>query len=235
MRLRRRLPPDLRDALRAAERAGGARLSRRAARRLLRVPMAGWFLLLFAAVLVVGESGLRAHLPGWAQIAPWPTLQTALPRVIYGRPEASAPSAIPASGSFVGPAHALDGDTLAAGGDRLRIHGIDAPEAGQSCERAGRTYACGDAATRAMAALLGSGAVSCQVLDTDRYGRRVARCRNAQGLDIGGELVRQGWAVAFTRYAADYLAQEREARAARRGLWAGRFEAPAEWRAQHRP
>jgi endonuclease YncB( thermonuclease family) len=46
-------------------------------------------------------------------------------------------------------------------------------------------------------------------------------------------MVRQGWAVAFVRYAKDYVALEEEARAARRGLWRGDFETPAEWRKRH--
>ncbi|MBR0682402.1 thermonuclease family protein [Roseomonas eburnea] len=129
----------------------------------------------------------------------------------------------------------MDGDTLATAGGRLRIHGIDAPESDQTCRRGGQAYACGEAARRALAALPGNGRLTCEALDTDRYGRRVVRCRNAGGLDIGRELVRQGWAVAFARYAEDYAAEANEARAARRGLWDGSFENPADWRARHRP
>ena len=38
-----------------------------------------------------------------------------------------------------------------------------------------------------------------------------------------GELVRQGWALAYRRYGLTYVGQEAEARAAERGLWATRF------------
>ena len=39
-----------------------------------------------------------------------------------------------------------------------------------------------------------------------------------------------GWAVAFVRYSLDYVAQEQEAKTARRGLWEGTFTAPEIWR-----
>jgi endonuclease YncB( thermonuclease family) len=129
----------------------------------------------------------------------------------------------------------VDGDTLSMGAERLRIHGIDAPEMAQSCERGGTAYACGEAARAAMAAILGRGLVSCDQLDTDQYQRRIVRCTDEQGRDIGAELVRQGWALAFTRFSAAYVPQEAEARRARRGLWEGRFDAPWDWRARPRP
>ena len=44
-----------------------------------------------------------------------------------------------------GPARVIDGDTLDIAGTRIRLHGIDAPEAQQSCQHgAGRPYGCGD-------------------------------------------------------------------------------------------
>ena len=43
-------------------------------------------------------------------------------------------------------------------------------------------------------------------------------------------MVRAGWALAYRRYASDYIADEQEAKAANRGLWAGRFEMPWKWR-----
>jgi endonuclease YncB( thermonuclease family) len=129
----------------------------------------------------------------------------------------------------------VDGDTLSMGGERLRIHGIDAPEMSQSCERPAGRYACGDAARAVMSGILGRGVLSCEQLDTDQYQRRVVRCHDEQGRDIGAELVRQGWAMAFTRYSTEYVGQESQARAARRGLWEGRFDAPWDWRARQRP
>ena len=44
-------------------------------------------------------------------------------------------------------------------------------------------------------------------------------------------MVLSGWAVAYRKFSQDYVAEEDEAKAAERGLWAGRFESPAEFRA----
>ncbi len=166
-------------------------------------------------VLAAWQAGLLRH------ISP-------LPRVVYG--EASPAPSNRVSGRAV----VIDGDTLAIGTERLRIHGIDAPELAQGCERNGRRYACGETAREVMARILGHGEVDCEQLDTDQYRRRIVRCRDQQGRDIGAEMVRQGWALAFTRFSQDYVQQEHEARLARRGLWAGSFDAPWDWRARQR-
>ncbi len=36
-----------------------------------------------------------------------------------------------------GPARVIDGDTIEVAGERIRLHGIDAPESGQRCRRLG--------------------------------------------------------------------------------------------------
>ena len=51
-----------------------------------------------------------------------------------------------------------------------------------------------------------------------------------RGIDIGAAMVRAGWALAYRRYAKDYIADEQEAKAAKRGLWAGTFQTPEAWR-----
>ena len=37
-------------------------------------------------------------------------------------------------------------------------------------------------------------------------------------------MVRAGFATAYRRYSTDYVDEENEAKAARRGIWAGEFE-----------
>jgi endonuclease YncB( thermonuclease family) len=85
----------------------------------------------------------------------------------------------------------------------------------------------------ALAVIIGSGPVTCEARDHDRYGRTVAVC-TAQGLDIASEMVREGWAVAYTRYSLAYVPDEIAARVAKRALWAGEFETPADWRHRRR-
>lgn len=112
----------------------------------------------------------------------------------------------------------------------LRLHGIDAPESGQLCrDQYGDRYRCGQHAAIVLDEKIGLQAVSCEQTDTDRYGRIVAVCW-AGGVDLNGWLVRQGWAVAYRRYSADYIWAENEARMAGRGMWAGSFIPPEEWR-----
>ncbi|WP_212770014.1 thermonuclease family protein [Thalassovita mangrovi] len=67
------------------------------------------------------------------------------------------------------------------------------------------------------------------MIDKDRYGRLVAKCYQ-EGVDINGWLVANGWAVAYRQYGLDYVSQEREAKAAKRGIWKSRFVMPWDWR-----
>jgi endonuclease YncB( thermonuclease family) len=125
-----------------------------------------------------------------------------------------------------GAARVIDGDTLAIGGTTVRLHGIDAPERGQACDRAGQAWDCGAFAARVMADLIGGRPVTCDPpRDTDRHGRSVARCR-AGGTDLGAAMVAAGAATAYRRYSTAYVAAEDRARAAGRGIWAARMVTP---------
>ncbi len=129
---------------------------------------------------------------------------------------------------------AMDGDSLRKGEQEYRLHAIDAPEFAQTCLRAdGRNYPCGRDAREQLARLIGSGPLSCRILETDRYRRMVAECQ-AGTLNVNEEMVRSGWAIAYRRHGQDYAAAEAEARKARRGLWQGRFETPEDWRNANR-
>jgi endonuclease YncB( thermonuclease family) len=131
---------------------------------------------------------------------------------------------------IVGVPGITDGDTIRIGTDRIRLHGIDAPERHQQCGGDdGQPYACGQVATRALADFVNGREVDCRVMDTDRYGRAVAVCL-VGGVDINGWLVTNGWAVAYTKYSLDYVDEEEAARQAKAGLWSGDFQWPWEWR-----
>ncbi|MEJ0017762.1 MAG: thermonuclease family protein [Acetobacteraceae bacterium] len=136
------------------------------------------------------------------------------------------------AGAIVGYARVIDGDTLDIAGRRIRLHGVDAPESSQQCEADGTFYRCGTQAALALADLLRGQMVECQPVDRDRYQRIVARCRIADGgTRINAWLVRQGYAVAYRQYSYDYMPDEIVARVARRGLWAGTFQMPWDYRA----
>tara|TARA_A100001391_G_C5001390_1_gene260859 strand:- start:191 stop:646 length:456 start_codon:yes stop_codon:yes gene_type:complete len=125
----------------------------------------------------------------------------------------------------VGSARVIDGDTLEISGQRIRIHGIDAPEGRQTCTRGQTIWLCGKKAAKAMIALVRGSEVKCEAIDTDRYGRIVGKCF-ANGRDVGKALVMDDLALAYRQYSTDYIQVEASAKAARRGLWAGEFVAP---------
>lgn len=127
-----------------------------------------------------------------------------------------------------GPARVVDGDSLVVDGQDIRLEGIDAPELAQTCLRGEQVWRCGRDAATALRRMVADRHVSCRGREKDRYGRLLAVC-NAGGVDLNAAMVKAGYAVAY----GNYLADERDARDARRGLWASQFEQPAAWRARH--
>lgn len=135
---------------------------------------------------------------------------------------------------IAGRASVIDGDTIEIQGTRIRLHGIDAPESAQTCERNGKPWRCGQAAALALSDWLEAGPVACQPIERDRYKRTVAKCAKG-GQDVAGWLVTQGWAMDWPRYSGGaYTAAQGEARQARRGIWGSEFQPPWEWRATKR-
>lgn len=139
-----------------------------------------------------------------------------------------------AAASLIGVPSVIDGDTIEIHGQRIRLNGIDAPESAQLClDAAGKKYRCGQKASFALADFLEAHRpTSCIEVDRDRFRRVVAVC-TAGGVDIGEWMVRKGYAVDWPKYSAGFYAKaENEARTAKRGLWAGSFDRPWEWRKQ---
>ncbi len=137
--------------------------------------------------------------------------------------------ATPALADMTGVASVLDGDTLEIHGQRIRFHGIDAPESRQLCRLDGKPWQCGKDAANALAEKIGRRPVTCKDLGRDRYNRMVAKCIVA-GEDLEAWMVTNGWALAYRRFSLDYVDAEADARAARRGIWASAFVKPWEWR-----
>ena len=128
-----------------------------------------------------------------------------------------------------GQARVIDGDSILVGRVEVRLHGIDAPEAKQTCVLDGVRWPCGRQATRALRNLIEGRVVVCDERDRDNYGRVVAVCRH-DGTNVNAWLVANGWAMAYRRHSLAYVHPESEARSARRGIWRGDFVAPWDWR-----
>ena len=124
----------------------------------------------------------------------------------------------------------IDADTFDVGDTRVRLHGVDAPERHQTCLDAdGVEWDCGAWAIERARAHWEGREATCEALDTDRYGRTVARCE-VGGEDIGALLVAGGMALAYREYSTDYVVQEAHAQGARAGLWKGEFLRPEDYR-----
>jgi endonuclease YncB( thermonuclease family) len=131
-------------------------------------------------------------------------------------------------------ASVIDGDTIEIRGERIRLDAIDAPESSQLClDAAGKRYRCGQKSAFALADFIGRAVVSCDPKGRDRYKRVIAVCFKGT-TNLNAWMVAQGWAVAYRKYGIDYIAHEDEARHARRGIWAGFFDMPWDWRAQNK-
>lgn len=121
----------------------------------------------------------------------------------------------------------IDADTVDVDGVRYRLHGIDAPEARQSCRAWGRAWDCGEAATEAL--MSRADGMSCAGSETDAFGRTIGVCSSG-GQDLNAWLVANGWALAYRRFSNDYVDEEVQARANRRGIHRGQFIEPWDWR-----
>ena len=133
-------------------------------------------------------------------------------------------SALAQAPELISRASVIDGTEIH--GERIRLFGIDAIEAHQTCTLpTGAKWRCGGDAAKALAEHLTQRSTRCAVRGTDRYKRSVAVCRTSEG-DVNDWLVRNGWAMAYRTYSTDYVEAEAEASRAGLGIWAAQFEAP---------
>ncbi|WP_343565465.1 thermonuclease family protein [Kiloniella sp. b19] len=117
-------------------------------------------------------------------------------------------------------------------GERLRLMGFDAPESKQTClSPVGIERPCGRKATEYLDLVLSTvdHQVACKTFGQDRYRRTLARCAIGD-LYLGSWMVRSGHAFVWPWGDQWYLADQDDARLAKRGLWAGQFVYPWVWR-----
>lgn len=139
--------------------------------------------------------------------------------------------AVTAAHAFTGKVIGIsDGDTLTVLDRqrpvRIRLADIDAPESGQPFGRRAR---------ESLSELAYGKQAEVAARGRDSYGRMLGRVR-VEGVDLNAEQIRRGYAWVFRRFTNDpaLIALEGEARAAKRGLWAGRAPVPPwAWRDRH--
>ena len=128
----------------------------------------------------------------------------------------------------------VDGDTFKVAGATVRLHAIDAPETDQMCGDANSpAWACGEWVRAQTRALYEGRTARCTALDTDQYGRTVAKCA-VDGRDVGERLVSDGLAFAYRQYGLDYDLAEKGAAVNGRGLHATGVMSPAAFRSAQR-
>src|SRR5437867_2897534 len=112
----------------------------------------------------------------------------------------------------------LDGDIIAVKhsnrAERVRLNGIDCPEKGQ---------AHGKRARQAASALVFGKEITLETHGLDKYGRTIADVILPDGTNVNHELVKEGRCWWYRKYAPGNVALEgleKEARDAKKGLWA---------------
>ena len=110
------------------------------------------------------------------------------------------------------PTSITDGDTFRLAGERIRLHGIDAPEMSTPEGHLARSH---------LGSLIAGGSVVCDDTGQRSHDRVVAVCRGADGQDLAAQMVSDGWATDWPRYSMGrYAAHEAQARLAGRGMHA---------------
>lgn len=112
------------------------------------------------------------------------------PRVIGGLREQAPP--LPTFRPIVGAvSRVVDGDTFWIGREKIRLWGIDAPEAATTD---------GPAATRYLAAVVADHPLTCRQAGPPSHDRLVARCEDPWGRDIAEIMVGAGWALDWPEF-----------------------------------
>ena len=131
---------------------------------------------------------------------------------------------------LIGKVFVTDGDTVKKGQLKIRLHGIDAPESGQTCKSSeDKIYNCGQKSKLFLKSLINNNNVYCKSKNKDRYGRLIAICY-ANKINLNSAMVKEGWAIAYRYYSDDYISEENNAKKNNRGMWKGSFVEPYIWR-----
>jgi len=140
---------------------------------------------------------------------------------------------------ILGKAKIIDGDTIKINKKKIRLFGIDAPEKEQICKKIymsflifnfQKNYKCGEKSALALLKKLKNKEVKCILEDKkDRYKRNIGICY-VKNIDINKWLVKNGHALAYSKYSKKYVLDEQYAKKNKLGVWKGTFTEPEKWR-----
>ena len=137
----------------------------------------------------------------------------------------------------------VDGDTFVVkhGSVKLKIRmvGIDAPEASTSKHRAGQPFS--RQSTQHLSSLILNKTVDVKSYGSDRNGRTLGEVFLPNGKNVNLEMIQAGLAEVYRGKPAAgldmglYWKAEEEARAAKRGMWVlgDQYVSPRDWRRTH--
>ena len=125
-----------------------------------------------------------------------------------------------------------DGDSIKIGNNRIRLQGIDAPELKQKCTKENQEYSCGIDSKNFLRDLVKESVVKCKYKEVDRYNRILGMCF-VNDININEQMVENGWAMAYRKYNKIFVENENNAKKNFRGIWAGEFEKPWDWRKKY--
>ena len=132
-----------------------------------------------------------------------------------------------------GIAHVVDGDTIHIEKNKIRLHGIDAPEIDQTCTIKDKVWNCGIESSLELKKLILDNNISCVVSDIDKYNRYIAECF-INNQNINELMVKNGWAIAYRYYSLDFIDDEEIAKNNKAGIWKGEFLDPYLFRKQQK-
>ena len=129
------------------------------------------------------------------------------------------------SNKILGRAYVIDGDTIHIDNNKIRLHGIDAPEIKQKCFENGEEWRCGLKSKIALENLISNQIVYCETINVDKYRRFIATCF-VNNQNINQHMVVKGWAIAYRYYSKKYVKDEEKAKKNMLGIWIGKFQEP---------
>jgi len=128
-----------------------------------------------------------------------------------------------AKGAVVGTPKIVSANSVQINGQTFVLWAVLSPMTNATCYTNGQPWKCGVESYKALNQLISQHTLlGCYDKGVDASNRTVAQCYIGVE-DIGGKLVRAGWALADLDIDHEYNGQQSDARSHRKGLWSSQF------------